>query len=166
MGGQYIRTRKLIDEVSVQEMLELRRRGYKNSEIAAQLDVTTQTILRYIGRNDGKPSSTHSNYKYGAATVGQSVTSPVLSPEDYAACKAHIEAKKAEAEPKPVEKPIADEKGRLKVTNMVLDFSGTAGCYRADQEKREVTLGITTYTYDKLADLIADLTALKEAVHA
>lgn len=162
MGGQYIRTRKLIDEVSVQEMLELRRRGYKNSEIAAQLDVTPQTILRYIGRNDGKTSSTHIHHKYGVATVGQSVTSPVLSPEDYAACKAHIEAKKAEAEPK----PTADEKGRLKVTNMVLDFSGAAGCYRADQERREVTLGITTYTYDKLADLIADLTALKEAVHA
>lgn len=157
--------RRLSDEVSVSEMLELRRRGYKNSEIAEQLEVTPQTILRYIGRNDGKTSNAY-RYNYVAATVDESAKSPVLSPDDYAACKAHIEAKKAEAEPKPAEKPTADDKGRLKVTNMVLDFSGAAGFYRADQEKREVTLGITTYTYDKLADLIADLTALKEAVHA
>jgi hypothetical protein len=139
-------------------MLEYRRQGLKNSEIAERLDVSYRTIYNYIG-----PERNVARKKPGAiATAGAKLTNPVLSPTDYAACKAHIEAKKAEAEPK----PIADEKGRLKVTNMVLDFSGTAGCYRADQEKREVTLGITTYTYDKLADLIADLNALKEAVHA
>lgn len=163
MGGQYLRPRKkLTDEVSVQEMLEYRQQGLKNSEIADRLDVSYRTIYNYIG-----PERKVTRRKPGAvATAGAKLTNPVLSPEDYAACKAHIEAKKAEAEPKPVERPTADEKGRLKVTNMVLDFSGAAGCYRADQEKREVTLGITTYTYDKLADLIADLNALKEAVHA
>lgn len=162
MGGLYLKPRKkLTDEVSVQEMLEYRQQGLKNSEIAERLDVSYRTIYKYIG------PERHVRKKTGAiATAGAKLTNPVLSPKDYAACKAHIEAKKAEAETKPSEKPTADEKGRLKVTNMVMDFSGLAGCYRADQEKREVTLGISTYTYDKLADLIADLTALKEAVKA
>jgi hypothetical protein len=163
MSGQYLKPRKkLTDEVSVQEMLEYRQQGLKNSEIAELLDVSYRTIYNYIGSERKRTRK-----KDGpVASVGEKLANPVLSPEDYVACKAHVEAKKVEAESKSTEKPAVDEKGQLKITSMVMDFSGAAGCYRADQEKKEITLGISTYSYDKLDDLIADLLALKKTVHA
>ena len=42
--------RKLLDEVSVNELLELRAEGYTNAQIAEMLDVSSMTIYRIIGK--------------------------------------------------------------------------------------------------------------------
>lgn len=43
--------KKLIKDVSVDELLELRKDGYANSEIGEMLDVSGQTIWKLIGAN-------------------------------------------------------------------------------------------------------------------
>lgn len=144
--------RRLSDEVSVQEMLELRARGYKNSEIAEQFEVTPTTILRYIGKNNGRPSKVRRYYPE---------ESKGLSPDDYAACKAHIEAKKAEAS-----KPTLDEEGTLELVNVVLTYKGEATTYHVDREKNVLYMDNGEFNLDKLAVLISELTKLKEAVKA
>lgn len=42
--------RKMSDEVTRDEMLSLRKRGYSNTEIAEQLECCYATVLRYIGK--------------------------------------------------------------------------------------------------------------------
>lgn len=39
-------------EVTASEMLELRRQGYDNKQIAEQLEVSYATVWRYIGKSD------------------------------------------------------------------------------------------------------------------
>lgn len=45
--------RRKID-VTPGEMLELRERGYSNHDIAKSLDVSEQTVRRYIGKQNGR----------------------------------------------------------------------------------------------------------------
>ena len=40
--------------VTKSEMMELRRQGYSNKDIAGMLDICDQTVRNYIGRQDGK----------------------------------------------------------------------------------------------------------------
>ena len=40
--------------VTASEMLELRKQGYSNRDIANMLDICTQTVRNYIGRQDGR----------------------------------------------------------------------------------------------------------------
>lgn len=43
--------RKLLDDVSISELMHLREEGYSNREIADCLDVSEMTIYNYIGKN-------------------------------------------------------------------------------------------------------------------
>lgn len=40
--------------VTASEMLEMRKQGMSNHDIAKSLDISVPTVLRYIGRQDGK----------------------------------------------------------------------------------------------------------------
>jgi hypothetical protein len=44
--------KRLVDDVSITELLEMRESGLTNREIAARLDCSYQTVLRYIGHAD------------------------------------------------------------------------------------------------------------------
>ena len=46
--------KKLLDDVSVNELLEFRREGYTNSQIAEMLDVCSRTSNRQNATNRGK----------------------------------------------------------------------------------------------------------------
>ena len=140
---------KLTDEISVQEMLEYREQGFTNKEIAELLDVHQATIYKYIGRRTGLP---HQKKPRKAKKT-------VLDPEQYAACKAHIEAKKAEAEPP---KP----KNRLKIENVVTRVTGEAGGYTIDQSKKEVSIDRGVWKFDELAALLGDIEAIRQEVRA
>ena len=180
---------KLLDEVSTQELMELRNRGFTNKQIAEQLDVTPQTIRNYIGRQTMARQRTNhfgdainemldsgarwsdiqktlgcskmTVYRYAKKRGAQEahVTRPVLDEQAYAACKAHIEAKKAEAEPT---KP----KNRLKVENIVTRVTGEAGGYTIDQSKREVSIDRGVWRFDELAALLGDIEAIRQEVRA
>ena len=47
--------RRLDLDVTVQEMLRLREEGISNKQIAGQLDVHYNTILKYIGKEPRSP---------------------------------------------------------------------------------------------------------------
>ena len=49
--------RRLSRDVSVSEMLRLREEGVSNKQIAAQLDVHYNTVLKYIGPERKKPKA-------------------------------------------------------------------------------------------------------------
>ena len=59
--------KKLLDEVSVNELLEFRNEGYTNSQIAEMLDVSTQTIYSIIGK---MPDEMIAKAKREAAKMG------------------------------------------------------------------------------------------------
>ena len=42
--------RKIIDEVSVNEMIQMRESGMSNAEVAQALDVSYSTVLNYLAR--------------------------------------------------------------------------------------------------------------------
>lgn len=42
--------RKIIDEVSINEMLEMRKQGMSNKDIARALEISHVTVLKYIGK--------------------------------------------------------------------------------------------------------------------
>ena len=42
--------KKLLDDVSVNELLEFRNEGYTNSQIAEMLDVSYQTVYSIMGK--------------------------------------------------------------------------------------------------------------------
>lgn len=44
-----MRGKSVLQEVSIDEMMELRNEGYSNNEIAELLDCSYQTVKRYIG---------------------------------------------------------------------------------------------------------------------
>ena len=59
--------KKLLDDVSVNELLEFRNEGYTNSQIAEMLDVSTQTIYSIIGK---MPDEMIAKAKREAAKMG------------------------------------------------------------------------------------------------
>lgn len=58
--------RRLSMDVSTSEMLRLREEGMSNSQIAAQLDVSHKTILRYIGKEPRETKDNKPKTEYGA----------------------------------------------------------------------------------------------------
>lgn len=48
-------------DVSVSEMLELRRQGYSNKDICNMLEISLPTVLRYIGKQGCKMDSVTKN---------------------------------------------------------------------------------------------------------
>ena len=76
-----------------------------------------------------------------------------LDPDEYAACKAHIEAKKAGMDAPP----------RLTVKNIVTVISGRASHYHISMDDKALEIIKDAIPFDKLDDLIEDLKAIKEA---
>lgn len=163
-----IKRNKLTDEVSVQEMQEYRRQGMTNKEIAKLLDVSDRTIYNYLGPNSGKPRK-----KRGPRTEKE--VGP-LTPEQYDACKAHIEAKKA-GQPSQLAQKMFDDiqakkaekaekvPGRIETTNIICTIRGRVGEYSTNQLERTVEMNFGMVTFDQLRELIADLTEIKEGLH-
>lgn len=46
--------RKLLDDVSMQELYGMREQGLSNTEIAERLDCSYVTVLRYMGKSDNR----------------------------------------------------------------------------------------------------------------
>ena len=70
--------RKLNDEVSVHEMLELRKDGLTNRQIAEKLDCAYYTVLRYIGK---QPEGMRGAFKPHRENKGPKQPPAPLSPE-------------------------------------------------------------------------------------
>ena len=62
--------KKLLDEVSVDELLHLRNEGKSNQEIADLLDVSRQTVYKHIGKQPSRKA-------LDAMIYGERVSTPV-----------------------------------------------------------------------------------------
>ena len=58
--------RRLSKDVSTSEMLRLREEGMSNRQIAAQLDVHYNTVLKYIGKEPREPKAKKPKTERGA----------------------------------------------------------------------------------------------------
>lgn len=49
--------KKITSEISINEMLEMRAQGMSNKDIARALEISYPTVLRHIGKQDGRMES-------------------------------------------------------------------------------------------------------------
>lgn len=124
-----------------------------NREIANVLGCTPTTVYRYLG-----PDGTRGKHSRGGAKVKKKG----LDPDEYAACKAHIEAKKAEAWT-----GVVVKSQRLVTTDMTTTMRGKVATYMVSGVNKQVTIvdgdSVLKVKYADLGEFIEDLKAIKEA---
>lgn len=86
-------------DVSASEMMELRRQGYSNRDIANMLDICVQTVRNHIGRQDGHMENLAAfkdkpKKKAAAAPAEEVIPTyvPRVMKEIYSICNGDIEA--------------------------------------------------------------------------
>lgn len=143
--------RKLLDEVSVNELLEFRNDGYTNSQIAEMLDVCERTIYRIIGKmqDDMIKKAKQEGQKKGA-------------------CARLYNKRMAESgEQTKGEGPMIEIKRNacLVLVNRKETLKGTIGLYEIDLENKKVTMRpVEEIEFDKLNDYINELQAISRKI--
>lgn len=143
--------RRLLDEVSVNELLEFRNEGYTNAQIAELLDVSSVTIHNYIGKmpkqmrekawsDAGKKSAQMMQEKKRMAESGEQTKGDVPM----------IEIKRNAC---------------LVLVNRKETLKGTIGLYEIDCENKKVTMRpVEEIEFDKLNDYINELQAISRKI--
>ena len=143
--------KKLLDDVSVNELLEFRNEGYTNSQIAEMLDVSTQTIYSIIGK---MPDEMIAKAKREAAVQGG-----FARWEKAAKNKGneHVKGEKNEM--------TENRAACLVVVNRKVNLQGTIGLYEIDCENKKVTMRpVEEIEFDKLNDYINELQAISSKI--
>ena len=143
--------KKLLDDVSVNELLEFRNEGYTNSQIAEMVDVSPQTIYSIIGK---MPDEMIAKAKREAAKIGGYARWEKKKPaEDNKQMKG--------VEPKMEESHSAC----LVVVNRKETLQGTIGLYEVDCEKKKVTMRpVEEINFENLNDYINELQAISRKI--
>ena len=143
--------RRLLDEVSVNELLEFRNEGYTNSQIAEMLDVSTQTIYSIIGK---MPDEMIAKAKREAAKIGGYARWEKKKPSE-----GNKQMKGAEP------KMENTNSACLVVVNRKETLQGTIGLYEVDCEKKKVTMRpVEEINFEKLNDYINELQAISRKI--
>ena len=143
--------KRLLDDVSVNELLEFRREGYTNSQIAEMLDVCSRTIYRIIGK---MPDDMISKAKSEGRKIGSYERRDKKQP-------AEGNKQMKGAEPKMEESNSAC----LVVVNRNVTLQGTIGLYEVDFEKKKVTMRpVEEINFEKLNDYINELQAISRKI--
>lgn len=143
--------KKLLDDVSVNELLEFRNEGYTNSQIAEMLDVSTQTIYNIIGK---MPDEMISKAKREAAKLGGHARWQKTQPEE---SKDQMKG----AEPKMEDSHSAC----LVVVNRKVNLKGTVGNYEVDCENKKITMcPVEAIAFDMLNEYINELQAISRKI--
>lgn len=143
--------RKLLDEVSVNELLELRAEGYTNAQIAELLDVSYVTIYKYIGKMPGdlyeksmrdaweKSAQVRQEKKRMSESGEQTKGEGQMMENKMNAC--------------------------LVLVNRKETLKGTIGLYEIDLEDKKVTMRpVEEIEFDKLNDYINELQAISRKI--
>lgn len=143
--------KKLLDDVSVNELLEFRREGYTNSQIAEMLDVCDRTIYRIIGKiPDEMIAKARSEGRKNGSYERRNKKQP-------AECNKQMKG----AEPKMENTNSAC----LVVVNRKETLQGTIGLYEVDCEKKKVTMRpVEEINFEKLNDYINELQAISRKI--
>lgn len=143
--------KKLLDDVSVNELLEFRNDGYTNSQIAKMLDVSTQTIYSIIGKI---PDDMIAKAKREAAKMGGYARWENKKPSE------------GNKQMKGVEPKMENTNSAcLVVVNRNVTLQGTIGLYEVDCEKKKVTMRpVEEINFEKLNDYINELQAISRKI--
>lgn len=143
--------KRLLDDVSVNELLEFRNEGYTNSQIAEMLDVSNTTIYNMIGK---MPDEMIAKAKREAAVQGG-----FARWEKAAKNKGneHVEGEKNEM--------VENSAACLVVVNRKVNLQGTIGLYEVDCESKKVTMRpVEEIGFDNLNAYINELQAISRKI--
>ena len=143
--------KRLLDDVSVNELLEFRNEGYTNSQIAEMLDVSPQTIYSIIGK---MPDEMIAKAKREAAVQGG-----YARWEKAAKNKGneHVKGEKNEM--------TENRDACLVVVNRKVNLQGTIGLYEVDCENKKVTMRpVEEIGFDNLNAYINELRAISRKI--
>ena len=143
--------RRLLDEVSVNELLEFRNEGYTNAQIAEMLDVSSMTIYRIIGKmpkelqdkamRDAWEKSIQVRREKKRMTEGGEHT-------------------KGDGQMIEIKRNAC-----LVLVNRKETLKGTIGLYEIDCENKKVTMRpVEEIEFDKLNDYINELQAISSKI--
>lgn len=143
--------KKLLNDVSIEELREMRNEGMSNREIAESLGVSVPTIHRYIG-NQPK-DMTRANIAEGQRHGEVLSTRRTANRTVFNAPNAE---NFASAQPEP-ELPAAC----LMVQNSIVELVSAERAYIVDMKESTVELvGGLKMTYEELTGIIAELSAI------
>lgn len=143
--------KRLLDDISVNELLEFRNEGYTNSQIAEMLDVSNTTIYNMIGK---MPDEMIAKAKREAAVQGG-----FARWEKAAKNKGneHAEGEKKEM--------TENSAACLVVVNRKVNLQGTIGLYEVDCESKKVTMRpVEEIGFDNLNAYINELQAISRKI--
>lgn len=149
--------KKLLDEVSMQELQQYRADGYTNAEIAEMLDVHTQTINRLLGK---MPPELQSKAKKQAWATRTNGPKPVTKP---------LRIDRLETLPVATVKPepVEESPVTMLTLNEIITVSGTARKYTIDRSAETVMLestegsGEMLLRYEDIDTLIIELRMIR-----
>ena len=143
--------RKLLDEVSVNELLELRAEGYTNAQIAEMLDVSSMTIYRIIGK---MPSELYEK------SVRDAWEKSIQVRREKKRMAESGEQTKGDGEMIEINRNAC-----LVLVNRKETLKGTIGLYEIDLENKKVTMRpVEEIEFDKLNDYINELQAISSKI--
>lgn len=143
--------RRLLDEVSVNELLELRNEGYTNAQIAEMLDVCERTIYRIIGK---MPDEMIKKAKQEGQQKGVCAR---LYNKQMAESR---EQTKGDGQMIEIKRNAC-----LVLVNRKETLKGTIGMYEIDCENKKVTMRpVEEIEFDKLNDYINELQAISSKI--
>lgn len=141
--------KKLLDEVSVNELLEFRNEGYTNSQIAEMLDVSNTTIYNMIGKMHDEMIA---KAKREAAVQGGYARWEKAAKKTY-----NVEGEKNEM--------TENRAACLVVVNRKVNLQGTIGLYEVDCENKKVTMRpVEEIGFDNLNAYINELQAISRKI--
>ena len=143
--------KRLLDDISVNELMEFRNEGYTNSQIAEMLDVSNTTIYNMIGK---MPDEMIAKAKREAAVQGG-----FARWEKAAKNKGneHVEGEKKEM--------TENRAACLVVVNRKVNLQGTIGLYEVDCENKKVTMRpVEEIGVDNLNAYINELQAISRKI--
>ena len=143
--------RRLLDEVSVNELLEFRNEGYTNAQIAEMLDVSSRTIYRIIGKMPKELQDKAMRDAWEKSIqVRREKKRMAESGEQTKGDGPMIEIKRNAC---------------LVLVNRKETLQGTIGRYEIDCENKKVTMRpVEEIEFDKLNDYINELQAISSKI--
>lgn len=143
--------KRLLDDVSINELMEFRNEGYTNSQIAEMLDVTPKTIYNMIGK---MPDEMAAKAKREAAVRGRYTRWHKATNTN--------ENGQTEGEQKEMAESSA---ACLVVVNRKVNLQGTIGLYEVDCENKKVTMRpVEEIGFDNLNAYINELQAISRKI--
>ena len=143
--------RRLLDEVSVNELLEFRNEGYTNAQIAEMLDVSSMTIYRIIGK---MPKELQDKAMRDAWEKSMQVRREKKRMTESG------EQTKGEGQMIEIKRNAC-----LVLVNRKETLKGTIGLYEVDCENKKVTMRpVEEIEFDKLNDYINELQAISRKI--